>query len=881
MNLKRKMRKGFTLVELVVVIAVIAVLAAVSVGAYFGVTDSANSSNATAAYKQIKDLWVMYSVDEYNSNWSAERNAKEFCLKYVEDYGPDYYVNYTKVSIDATETEASNAHGRNDANSEAILFKIETNYPTWFIVSDELIVEEGTPSKTEEDFKTSLTNSIRLSDDSISKVTSEDFAFDIETIKIDPVTGRKVRGFRFYNITLNYENGTEKDNFSIKPGESIYSEKRGYAIGEVNTSTDGNGSTFIGYSFGIFDGNREIYSTDPITLEEDLENATKIQSYEEELAYGYHVANKTYIYKDYQNGTSQIEYPFILAKASNYSSTPSETIVTGVLSNKKNEIYYASSIELTYISNDNYLSTDAFNELSKNDSNYTYFVFINTNNAIISRNITIGKNIVLVVGHYDLNGMKDLVGKSSTKNVYSEKSWGIWSVKETNYTVFSDNFYDLKPNISNTSNNSQITEGVPNPNYRDKFLAGDTYIKNKLTITETGVLNIMPGGYLLADGIIHLPTAGTVFQISDRGEIENNGVINLGLGEAGDVAKMRSFSKITGNGSINARCDSEIFDIIKFDDFFGGTHATNSLVNLKIFPYNDYVFDNIQCDVILETGAKYVVKTGMFMSNYNFITDEINLFSSGNDKAFFILGENSKIMKSFKGDNRSVFTILKGQLDDAYFSSKLNIDNEDSSGIGSIIGGLVGALNNITIDNTSSNFPLSNIDFIINDGCELLLNSDRSKGAYELLPSYSIEIKEGGKLRIENKATLAIFSSSDFKNIMDTITNDDDDIYSDMDRELFRKFATEETNGKVSVKNNGEIIINNGNVFINKDAVNELENNEKINVYNLIVSANLIDMSNSISGDYIYRYMIGDHAKEKGYEKTITIYKYNPNKYTN
>ena len=55
MKLFKKVKKGFTLVELVVVIAVIAVLAAVSVGAYFGVTDSANRSKLTQEAKHAYD----------------------------------------------------------------------------------------------------------------------------------------------------------------------------------------------------------------------------------------------------------------------------------------------------------------------------------------------------------------------------------------------------------------------------------------------------------------------------------------------------------------------------------------------------------------------------------------------------------------------------------------------------------------------------------------------------------------------------------------------------------------------------------------------------------------------------------------------------------
>ena len=54
MKLFKKVKKGFTLVELVVVIAVIAVLAAVSVGAYFGITESANHSKSEQEAKQAE-----------------------------------------------------------------------------------------------------------------------------------------------------------------------------------------------------------------------------------------------------------------------------------------------------------------------------------------------------------------------------------------------------------------------------------------------------------------------------------------------------------------------------------------------------------------------------------------------------------------------------------------------------------------------------------------------------------------------------------------------------------------------------------------------------------------------------------------------------------
>ena len=70
MKLFKKAKKGFTLVELVVVIAVIAILAAVSVGAYFGVTDSANRSKLEQEAKQTFEAIRLISLADPQNNQS-------------------------------------------------------------------------------------------------------------------------------------------------------------------------------------------------------------------------------------------------------------------------------------------------------------------------------------------------------------------------------------------------------------------------------------------------------------------------------------------------------------------------------------------------------------------------------------------------------------------------------------------------------------------------------------------------------------------------------------------------------------------------------------------------------------------------------------------
>ena len=75
MKLFKKAKKGFTLVELVVVIAVIAILAAVSVGAYFGVTTSANNSAAEQEAKAVHTN-IMLVVNQPNSGYTLDKDGK-------------------------------------------------------------------------------------------------------------------------------------------------------------------------------------------------------------------------------------------------------------------------------------------------------------------------------------------------------------------------------------------------------------------------------------------------------------------------------------------------------------------------------------------------------------------------------------------------------------------------------------------------------------------------------------------------------------------------------------------------------------------------------------------------------------------------------------
>ena len=107
MKIFKKMKKGFTLVELVVVIAVIAILAAVSVGAYFGVTESANRSKLEQEGKQVQTAIQTISLagnehSSLTSNGLVITNPGEFELALEESLGKEVALTDVQNTKDNT-----------------------------------------------------------------------------------------------------------------------------------------------------------------------------------------------------------------------------------------------------------------------------------------------------------------------------------------------------------------------------------------------------------------------------------------------------------------------------------------------------------------------------------------------------------------------------------------------------------------------------------------------------------------------------------------------------------------------------------------------------------------------------------------------------------
>ena len=223
MKVNNKFKKGFTLVELVVVIAVIAILAAVSVGAYFGVTDSANDSKLTSESANIK-LNISLLGSEGNSYCNINKDYLEInnITLFNEELNKDTGIRYNVLingtgSIDNSNDPIINFIGINNSDTKFDYFEYSTveivnKYIKVNLISGDSEIIKGNIEINDSD--TPVEETITRDVDKIGNVI---FNFPITNEPQDQFVGNKITTEEF-NVT----SGTY--TLSLKELNNCYSD---------------------------------------------------------------------------------------------------------------------------------------------------------------------------------------------------------------------------------------------------------------------------------------------------------------------------------------------------------------------------------------------------------------------------------------------------------------------------------------------------------------------------------------------------------------------------------------------------------------------------------------------------------------------------------
>lgn len=700
-NYYKKLKKGFTLVELVVVIAVIAILAAVSVGAYFGITDSANSSNATTSLKQVKDYWTMYSVSDYDSSKTLSETGDDFAIRYLIEYNgyTSTYVNYAEFTVDnATSPQ------QGGVEEKGLIFKVETDYPTYFILKGNRIIEESkTPSKTEEEFFAAIDES------SLVKEEASALDFKLSTIIFND---NEVRGHRYIKYDIDSFKGSEATG-----SETVYVLNGASVSGTVESYRPSTFKTANNTEVNMFNltENDEVFAHDEERTSESFESNEKIESdyyLYSNIKYGY-VVESHELKRVYSTEIPSIEqYPIIIYNA-----------------NTSYYNFYSSFAEINYT-------------IPANTGN--------KQNTILLGDVTLDKSLIIPSGYNVIvDFLNDVTSmqKMTSENGYFVMNDVTGGVSDSNTRLIHGG------NIGTTFLGTEQIK-VVDGKYTYVPL-NEKKLVNKFVIADDVTLTVSSNSNLAVEAQIGYTGGGVGSGINNFSQIENNGTIIFETG-----SNMKSIGKITGSGSINMKADTTLYDLFKINSFTGGTKMLSKALYItggtKVYPILDYQFDNIQCTVNFYNKAKY-----------NFIT-VLNTGGDTYSQRIVFFDSSNAFMINTTPDSNNDIVITKQFIyntsDRLMYFNKFIYRSGSSFVFGSISMNLkIGDWYSGTLHSKDFNFPLCHLDLSIEQNATLTLGKFGSNPlTFEIMPSS--RIVNNGNFVVKDGAQLAIcsFGTEDF-----------------------------------------------------------------------------------------------------------------------
>lgn len=273
-----------------------------------------------------------------------------------------------------------------------------------------------------------------------------------------------------------------------------------------------------------------------------------------------------------------------------------------------------------------------------------------------------------------------------------------------------------------------------------------------------------------------------------------------------DGSYLYAYGYVTGEGTINAKNGSTIKELFQFTDWRGGTASSGMLSNSrKVFLFNQYYIQNIECNLKIEYGAIENICTAASMSIIGEKRAEATFIgkSGSNSSGMFKLQTNAVLEKKYNGvEDRLEFTLSEGSAD-----------------LSSII------INpGVNIDSSSYVLPInSNITITIKSGTSVNVNQDIA-----LLPGSKVIIENGGILNISNNVSIYAYDRNSW--IGNGFT------YNNVDISPVRYSAY---NGKNKIRNSNSLI----------NSIIDINGTVNISSGSGVYSTRNIDSKNELNGN--------------------------------